>query len=136
VDGTAPAQLTNDPGEDGRQLDEPDGLIARLRGVIADLAFDLEASDLLSDGADPHRPAGVRPTQQVLDLGECLRQLDEEHHQARERLFDQLPRRGGCCGTHHLRELRETAGGDERGMARQERWRQGKQEAARAGHGR
>lgn len=89
--------------DDDGQLDEPDDVIGRLRGVIADLAFDLEASDLLGGGEDPHRPAAVRPAQQVLDLGESLRQLDEEHHQARERLFDQLARRGAAapttCGT-------------------------------------
>jgi hypothetical protein len=89
--------------DDDRRLDEPDTLIGRLRGVIADLAFDLEASDLLGGGEDPHRPAGRRPAQQVLDLGESLRQLDEDHHQARERLFDQLARRGAAapttCGT-------------------------------------
>jgi hypothetical protein len=85
--------------DDDRRLDEPDDLIGRLRGVIADLAFDLEASDLLGGGEDLHRPAGVRPAQQVLDLGESLRQLDVEHHQARERLFDQLARRGAAAST-------------------------------------
>jgi hypothetical protein len=41
--------------DDGRPLDDPDNLIARLRGVISDLVFDLEASDIL-DAAEggPH----------------------------------------------------------------------------------
>ena len=46
--------------DDGRPLDDPDGLIARLRGVISDLFFDLEASDLL-DGAEPGTPGGEAP---------------------------------------------------------------------------
>jgi hypothetical protein len=36
--------------DDGRPLDDPDDLIGRLRGVISDLVFDLEASDLLDGG--------------------------------------------------------------------------------------
>ncbi len=38
--------------DDGRPLDDPDDLIARLRGVISELVFDLEASDLLDGGKD------------------------------------------------------------------------------------
>ncbi len=46
------AQVIECAVDDGRPLDDPDAVIARLRGVISDLVFDLEASDLL-DAADP-----------------------------------------------------------------------------------
>jgi hypothetical protein len=81
----------------GRRLDDPDDLIARLRGVIADLAFDLEASDFLSPSGDPRRAAPAPPGQQILNLRTALRQLDNDHHQARERLFAELARRGASA---------------------------------------
>jgi hypothetical protein len=41
--------------DDGRPLDDPDDVIARLRGVISDLVFDLEASAVLDAAEDgPH----------------------------------------------------------------------------------
>jgi hypothetical protein len=83
--------------DSGRALDEPDDLIARIRGIIADLAFDLEASDFLADADEPHQAPPASPGQQTLDLGEALRQLDVDHHQARERIFAELARRGAAA---------------------------------------
>jgi hypothetical protein len=83
--------------DNNRSLDDPDDLIARIRGIIADLAFDLEASDFLADADEPHRAPPASPAQQALDLGESLRQLDVDHHQARERIFAELSRRGAAA---------------------------------------
>lgn len=86
----------------GRPVDDPADLIRRLRGVIADVNFDLEASDFLGDG-DGSPPTAIRPSQPILDVGEAVRRLDEDHHHARERLFHRLARRGAAaptrCGT-------------------------------------
>jgi hypothetical protein len=81
----------------GVPLDDRDDLIGRIRGVIADLAFELEASDFLSGAGHPHQPPPGTPGQHILDLGEALRQLDVEHHQARERILAELARQGAAA---------------------------------------
>ncbi len=48
--------------DDGRPLDDPDDLIACLRGVISDLFFEVQASDLLAglERPDDASPGGPR----------------------------------------------------------------------------
>lgn len=80
-----------------------DKVIARIRGIIADLAFDLEASDFLADADDLHRgrppstgqvlegpPVVYRLFDGVGDVGEGVEAVDEP-----------LPADRGCGRLRH-----------------------------------
>ncbi len=47
------ARAIEQAADQSRPLDDPDDLIVRLRTVIADLAFELETSDLLAGPSTP-----------------------------------------------------------------------------------